>query len=136
MGSLGLPGGDPGLRLTGVYSAGNFSLTFSQTTASVACGTLLPQPLPYSVARSGNQLVVRFRSSPNDFCCPTRLTASCLVPGQPTLLDGSSLDPPSTPSRPDMKCKHRPPLPNGRLALTKCQTTTRIRYTKMVWSIP
>ena len=63
-GSIGLPGRDPGLRLTGVYSSGNFSLTFSQTTSGVACGTLLPQQLPYSVERSGNQVLVKVPIQP------------------------------------------------------------------------
>ncbi len=62
--SIGLPGGDPGLRLTGVYSAGNFSLSFDQTTSSVSCGTLIPMQLPYSVERSSNQLLVKVLIQP------------------------------------------------------------------------
>jgi hypothetical protein len=63
-GSIGLPGGDPGLRLTGVYSAGNFSLTFDQSAAGVACGKLLVLHYPYSVERSSNQLLVKVPIQP------------------------------------------------------------------------
>ena len=63
-GSLGLPGGEPRLRLTGVYSTGNFSLHFDQTTVGVACGTLLPIQLPYSIERSGTQLLVKVPIQP------------------------------------------------------------------------
>ena len=63
-GSISLPGGEPGLRLTGVYSAGNFSLSFDQTTSSVSCGSLIPIPLPYSVERSANQLLVKVPIQP------------------------------------------------------------------------
>jgi hypothetical protein len=39
--SLVLPNKERGLRLTGIYSAGNFYLRFDQAVAAVKCGTLL-----------------------------------------------------------------------------------------------
>jgi hypothetical protein len=62
--SLALPFRDPGLRLTGAYSAGNFSLRFDQSVAAVVCGTLVPLQLPYSVERSANQLLVKVPIQP------------------------------------------------------------------------
>jgi hypothetical protein len=62
--TLPLPGRDPGLRLTGVYSAGNFGVGFDQSMASVTCGTLVPQQLPYSVERSASQLLVKIPIQP------------------------------------------------------------------------
>jgi hypothetical protein len=74
VGAFDLMGGNPlkgivpetpvGLRLTGVYSEGDFSLTFDQATVGVACGPLIPQKLPYSVERSGNRLSVKIPISP------------------------------------------------------------------------
>jgi hypothetical protein len=74
VGAMDLMGGNPlkgimpdtpaGLRLTGVYSAGNFGLIFRQDNVAVHCGTLVPQSLPYSVERSGNQLTVKVPMSP------------------------------------------------------------------------
>ena len=59
------PGGkEAGLRLSGVYSAGNFSLSFDQTAAGVSCGTLIAQQLPYSVERSGGQVLVKIPIQP------------------------------------------------------------------------
>ena len=48
-----------GLRLTGVYSAGTLGLQFQQDVAIVRCGTLVPQPHPYTVERSGLQISVK-----------------------------------------------------------------------------
>ncbi len=62
--ALPLPGQAPGLRLTGVYSAGNFGIGFDQSMASVSCGTLVPQQLPYVVERNGTQLVVKIPVQP------------------------------------------------------------------------
>lgn len=63
-----LMGGDPlegiapkiptGLRLTGVYSSNGFSLNFRQDYVYVVCGTLMPEPRPYAVDRSGMQVSV------------------------------------------------------------------------------
>lgn len=62
--SLVLPNKEPGLRLTGIYSAGNFYLRFDQTAAAVKCGTLLEAQSPYSVERSANQLLVKVPIQP------------------------------------------------------------------------
>jgi hypothetical protein len=62
--SLVLPNKDPGLRLTGVYSAGNFQLRFDQSVAVVKCGSLLEVQFPYLVERSGNQLLVKVPIQP------------------------------------------------------------------------
>ena len=53
-----------GLRLTGVYSAGNFALQFQQDTVIVGCGTLVQQPHPYTMQRSGTQISVTVPISP------------------------------------------------------------------------
>jgi len=62
--SLVLPNKEPRLRLTGIYSAGNFYLRFDQTAAAVKCGTLLQAQSPYSVERSANQLLVKVPIQP------------------------------------------------------------------------
>src|SRR6202158_5779226 len=62
--SLVLPNKDPGLRLTGVYSAGNFYLRFDQTAAVVKCGPLVEVPFPYLVERSANHLLVKIPIQP------------------------------------------------------------------------
>jgi hypothetical protein len=59
-----LPETPTGLRLTGVYSAGNFGLQFAQDHVMVACGSLIQQPLSYSVERAGNQVSVKIPVSP------------------------------------------------------------------------
>jgi len=55
---------DPGLRLTGVYSAGNFHLRFDQSTVAVTSGSLIEVQLPYLVERSANQLLVKVPIQP------------------------------------------------------------------------
>jgi hypothetical protein len=53
-----------GLRLTGVYAASGFGLQFQQDHVIVGCGTLIPQPLPYTVRHSGLQISVSVAISP------------------------------------------------------------------------
>jgi hypothetical protein len=55
---------DPGLRLTGFYSSGNFYLRFDQTAAAVKCGSLIEVQYPYSVERSANQVLVKVPIQP------------------------------------------------------------------------
>ena len=52
------PEGPAGLRLSGVYSGGNVSLTFGESTTFVQCGELIPISVPYSVRRDQQQLLV------------------------------------------------------------------------------
>ena len=59
-----LPAATPGLRLSGVYSAGNFNVIFDQTRANFTCGALIQQSLPYTLERSGSQLAVQIPISP------------------------------------------------------------------------
>ncbi len=59
-----LPAEAPGLRLSGVYSAGTFSVSFDQSRASFTCGTLIQQSLPYTLERSGTQLAIQIPISP------------------------------------------------------------------------
>jgi hypothetical protein len=59
-----LPEVNPGLRLSGVYSAGTFNVQFDQSSVSVGCGTLLSQAFPYSIQRNGAQLAVTIPISP------------------------------------------------------------------------
>ena len=56
--------GAAGLRLTGLYSAGNFGVRFMQEQVMLGCGTLMPEELPYSVERSGTRIVVRIPVTP------------------------------------------------------------------------
>jgi len=75
-----LMGGDPlkgivpeagtGLRLSGVYHSGNLSLSFDQTVAVAKCGSLEPAQYPYTVERSGPQVLVRVPVAPK----PLQLT--------------------------------------------------------------
>jgi hypothetical protein len=53
-----------GLRLTGVYSAGNFGMRFQQDNVIVGCGTLIEQPYPYTIQRSAAQISVTVPISP------------------------------------------------------------------------
>jgi hypothetical protein len=53
-----------GLRLTGVYSAGNFGMRFQQDNVIVGCGTLIEQPYPYTIQRSATQISVTVPISP------------------------------------------------------------------------
>jgi hypothetical protein len=69
-----LMGGDPlkgivpeagtGLRLSGTYHAGNLSLSFDETVAVTKCGSLEPAQYPYTVERSGSQVLVKVPVSP------------------------------------------------------------------------
>lgn len=56
--------GTAGLRLTGLYAAGDFGVRFMQDSVMLGCGTLVPQALPYSVERSGSRIVVSIPVSP------------------------------------------------------------------------
>jgi hypothetical protein len=47
---------DPGLRLTGTYSAAGVSMTFQQDSVTFSCGGLMPDPRPYSVQLNGTQV--------------------------------------------------------------------------------
>ena len=59
-----LPGVAPVLRLSGVYSAGNLGIGFDQSSATIHCGALIPMSLPYTVERTGEQLLVKVPISP------------------------------------------------------------------------
>lgn len=59
--SNGLPAG---LRLTGLYAAGNFGVRFAQDGVTLGCGTLVPQGLNYSVERNGTRIVVSIPVAP------------------------------------------------------------------------
>ena len=74
VGLVDLAGGNPlkgivpeastGLRLSGVYSAGSFGVGFDQSSATIHCGDLVPQSLPYTVERTGQQMLVKVPVSP------------------------------------------------------------------------
>jgi hypothetical protein len=59
-----LPKESPGLRLSGVYSAGTFNVQFAQSSVSLGCGTLIEQAFPYSIQRNGMQLAISIPISP------------------------------------------------------------------------
>ncbi len=59
-----LPTQAPGLRISGTYTAGTFSVGFDQSSASFTCGTLAPQSLPYSIAATGSQVKITIPISP------------------------------------------------------------------------
>lgn len=59
-----LPQAPVGLRLTGSYAIGNFSLLFGQDDVIVGCGSLIPQHLGYTVQRSGMQISVTIPIKP------------------------------------------------------------------------
>jgi hypothetical protein len=71
----------PGLRLSGVYSAGNFSLSFDQSSANVSCGTLVPQPLPYTVERAGSQLLIKVPIAPKPLALALKPDGKLAGPG-------------------------------------------------------
>ena len=81
-----LPQAPVGLRLTGTYAIGNFSLLFEQDDVIVRCGSLDPQQLAYTVQRSGMQISVTISIKPKPVLLSyrdTRLTG----PG-PIAVDG------------------------------------------------
>ncbi len=76
-----VPGVSPGLRLSGVYSAGNFSLGFDQSAANIGCGTLVPQSLPYSIERTASQLLIKVPISPKPLVLSYRTDGKLAGPG-------------------------------------------------------
>lgn len=75
------PKGQAGLRMTGVYSSGNLQIIFDATTAKVVCGNLIPQPLPYTVKRTGLQLLVGIPISPEPLTLSYRADGQLTGPG-------------------------------------------------------
>jgi hypothetical protein len=59
-----VPEASPGLRLSGTYSAGNLRLSFDESAAVMKCGSLEPASYPYSIERSGAQVMVKVPVSP------------------------------------------------------------------------
>ena len=110
VGTKDLLGGDPlegivpktpaGLRMTGLYSSGNFGVRFQQDSVNVGCGTLIPQPLPYSVERSGNQIIVRIPIAPKPLTLSYKLDGDLAGPGPidvaGRVVIGGAVDSPST----------------------------------------
>ena len=58
---------DPGLRLTGTYSAAGVSMTFQQDYVVFSCNGLMPDPHPYSVQLNGSQVKVTVMAGPVTF---------------------------------------------------------------------
>lgn len=91
VGAMDLMGGNPlkgivpetpvGLRLTGLYSASGFGLQFSQDAVGVECGKLIAQSLPYTVERTGNQILVKIPISPKPLTLSYRLDGNLAGPG-------------------------------------------------------
>lgn len=79
--------GAAGLRLTGLYSAGNFGVRFMQDSVMLGCGTLMPQVLPYSVERSGSRIVVSVAASPKPITLSWQSDGRLVGPG-PVTVDG------------------------------------------------
>jgi len=76
-----LPKIDPGLRLSGMYSAGTFNISFDQSTANFVCGTLIQQSLPYSIERSAAQLLIKIPISPKPLVLSYRADGRLAGPG-------------------------------------------------------
>ena len=55
---------DPGLRVTGVYSAADAGMMFSQDRVKFSCGGLMSEDRLYSVQLSGTQVKVTIASAP------------------------------------------------------------------------
>lgn len=70
-----------GLRLTGLYSEGNFGLQFAQDLVTVACGDLIAQSLPYTVERSDSRVVVRVPVSPRPVTLTWQADGRLMGPG-------------------------------------------------------
>lgn len=91
-----------GLRLTGLYMAGNFGLRFMQDHVAVGCGTLAEQDLPYSVERSGSRIQVHIAIAPKPLSLsyeadghlqgPGPIDVAGLVPGKPVGSTSTSYD--------------------------------------------
>ena len=91
VGVVDLIGGNPlkgivpetpvGLRLTGLYSAGGFGLQFKQDSVGVACGKLIQQWFPYSMERTGNQILVKIPISPKPLTLSYKLDRNLVGPG-------------------------------------------------------
>ncbi|MFC5863233.1 hypothetical protein ACFPT7_13090 [Acidicapsa dinghuensis] len=70
-----------GLRLTGLYSEGNFGLQFAQDSVMVACGDLVAQSLPYTVERSDSRVVVHVPVSPRPITLAWQADGRLVGPG-------------------------------------------------------
>lgn len=75
----------PGLRLTGMYGAGNFRLVFSQSIVKVRCGSLMAQGHPYSVQRSGLHVLVTVAMRPKPLRLAYRANGQLVGPGAITV---------------------------------------------------
>jgi hypothetical protein len=58
---------DPGLRLTGTYSAAGVSMTFQQDYVVFSCNGLMPDWHPYSIQLNGSQVKVTVMAGPVTF---------------------------------------------------------------------
>jgi hypothetical protein len=70
-----------GLRLTGVYGAAGFSLMFKQDGVAVNCGTLVPQGMPYTVERTGFQVLVKVPIAPKPIVLSYKADGKLAGPG-------------------------------------------------------
>lgn len=70
-----------GLRLTGLYSEGNFGLQFAQDSVTVACGDLIAQSLPYTMERSDSRVVVHIPVMPKPITLAWQADGRMVGPG-------------------------------------------------------
>lgn len=76
---------NPGLRMSGTYSATGVSMTFQQDYVVFSCNGLMPDSRPYSVQLNGNQVKVTVMAGPVTFSYQDgKLVGpgSTLVPGR------------------------------------------------------
>ncbi len=126
-----------GLRLTGVYSAGSFALQFQQDHVMVSCGSLIPQPLPYTVERSGLQISVKVPISPKPLLLSYKLGGNLTGPGPITggWPSRHRREQETTP-QPATRCRPRQRQRNGNSIRANNASTVPINSTRMEGSSP
>jgi len=79
--------GPAGMRISGDFSAAEARIIFSEGEVSIACGTLVPQKVGYTVDRSGGQILVKVGIAPKALAATLRADGKLAGPG-PVLVAG------------------------------------------------
>ncbi len=79
--------GPAGMRISGDFSAPGARIIFSEAEVSLACGTLVPQKVGYTVDRSGSQILVKVGIGPKNLAATLRPDGKLAGPG-PVMVAG------------------------------------------------
>jgi hypothetical protein len=79
--ALGASSVPAGLRMSGTYGEGGFSVMFNDEVATVQCGALVPQGLAYDVERAANQILIKIPIDPKPVVVTLRPDGKLAGPG-------------------------------------------------------